>query len=160
MRTVTIISVNKPGKKTYQNFDSQSNKWNVVERKDLEEREGIYTRAGLKNHEMKNVTSDYILWLEPEALGSISEVQQRAWTLDTFVQRTPYQATALLVPTEIQLRLPWRNIEAQDYDMRLRILAEGHKLRSMERVYSNNLWFTNAFKIQEAYLNRDSFVEP
>ena len=160
MRTVTIISVSKPGKKTYQNFDSQSDKWNVVEIKKLEERPGIYTRAGLKNYEMKSVDSEYILWLDPEALGSIDEVQRRSWTLDNFVQRTPYQASALLVPTKVQLRLPWRNIEAQDYDMRLRLLADGQKVRSMERVYSGNEWITNAFRIQEAYLNRDSFVEP
>ena len=149
MKTLTIVSHNK--------FDSQLKKWDVIENILLDYRDGFYPEANYKNYIINRIKSDYVLWINEDVTADEVDnilVRGRSWGLIDLIERQPYTSRALLVPTNVQKETPWRNIPALDYDMRLRLTVAGCSFKTLEGIYDNKDWLTNAVNIQEAYRHR------
>tara|TARA_R100000458_G_C8263857_1_gene239144 strand:- start:1289 stop:1747 length:459 start_codon:yes stop_codon:yes gene_type:complete len=134
------------------NFDCQFQKWNVVDVIKLDTRNNLYNSSAIKNYTLNNVQSDYILWVDSDVTSDeIDSTYSRDWKLQALLDRPPYQVRGLLIATDIQKDYPWRNIPAQDYDMRLRLTWDNQPFRVLEGFCPNKVWNENATKIQNAY---------
>ena len=156
-RTLTIISLSKDSTK----YDSQSLSWDVVEHKILNTRNGIYDAHAIKNYAMKDVKSDYILWVD-ERCENINtrniEVPSytSVWTLEDHLHSEPTRVSMFIVPTKEQQLVAWRNIPASDYDVRLRLMDMGCSPLILENRPPTRRWLENAISIRNAYRHRQT----
>lgn len=149
MKSLTIVSPTE--------FDNQLKSWNLVDNILMEDRNGLYPEANYKNYIINRIKSDYVLWINEDVTTDEVDnilVRGRSWSLVDSIERQPYPSRALLVPTKVQKEFPWRNIPALDYDMRLRLTVAGCSFKTLEGIYENDSWLSNAVSIQEAYRHR------